>query len=165
MLTLYNVISQDGFIARADGDEDFIPDELWVDFIDLCKKHDAVIISRKTYEAINKYPENLVKAFEDLNIKRVIVTKNPDFVASPKYVIVHSLEEAIKAGQNILLSSGAILNQAFLERNLVDQVILNILPVKIGVGIKAFVNQPRLSLVNEKIFSDGRKWRVCQLEK
>ena len=32
MLTLYNVISSDGFIARNDDSEDFILDNLWKNF-------------------------------------------------------------------------------------------------------------------------------------
>ncbi|MEK7650780.1 MAG: dihydrofolate reductase family protein [Patescibacteria group bacterium] len=165
MLTLYNVISQDGFIARENGDEDFIPDALWTDFLDLCQKNDAVIISRKTYEAIQEYPRNLIESFENLATKRVVVTEKSDLVLSPKYLIAHSPAEAMTAGQNLLLSSGAILNQAFLENNLVDQVILNVLATKIGAGIRAFTTQPKLSLITEENFADGRKRCVYRVEK
>ena len=165
MLTLYNVVSQDGFIAREDGDEDFIPDDLWTDFIDLCKKNDAVIMGRKTYEAIQKYPEDLLRDFEALNIKRAIVTRGTGLKANEKYLVVNSPEEAAALGQNILLSSGPNLNQAFLEKNLVDRIILNILPEKIGSGIKVFSNPPALSLISEENFADGRKRRVYKTAK
>ena len=165
MLTLYNVISQDGFIARENGDEDFIPDALWTDFLDFCQKNDAVIISRKTYEAIQEYPRNLTESFENLAIKRVVVTEKSDLVLNSKYLIARSPAEAMTTGQNLLLSSGAILNQVFLENNLVDQVILNILPIKIGAGIRVFITQPKLSLITEENFPDGRKRCVYRVEK
>ena len=38
MITLYNVISADGYITERDGSEDFIPDSVFDDFIDLCKE-------------------------------------------------------------------------------------------------------------------------------
>jgi len=53
--TLYNVISEDGFVARPDGNEDFIPDELWDFFIKLLRTYDTMVISSKTYEAQQAY--------------------------------------------------------------------------------------------------------------
>ena len=52
MITLYNVISADGFIARLDGDEDFIPDDLWPHTLEFFKKYDALVMGRKTYDAM-----------------------------------------------------------------------------------------------------------------
>lgn len=48
MVTIFNIISADGYIARENGEEDFIPDELWFEFLKLCKNYDAFIMGRKT---------------------------------------------------------------------------------------------------------------------
>lgn len=47
MLTSYNVISSDGFIAQTDGSEDFIPDEVWGDFLEFLGEYDALLIGKK----------------------------------------------------------------------------------------------------------------------
>ena len=51
MVTLYNVVSSDGYIAREDGSEDFIPDELWPLTLEVFKKFDVLVMGRKPYEA------------------------------------------------------------------------------------------------------------------
>ena len=165
MVTLYNVISQDGYISRLDGSEDFIPDEAWIDFLNICKQNDVEIMGRKTYEAIQKYPEQMVKEFENLKIKKVVVTKNSEFIAKPLYTVVHSLKDALALGTNILISSGPTLNTSALREGLIDKIVLNILPVKIGSGIKIFENEPDLILISEKDLKNGQKWRIYKIAK
>ncbi len=144
MVTLYNVISSDGFIARLDGSEDFIPDEVWNDLLDICKNYDTVVVGRKTYETILAYPQAMIKKFEDLKIQKIVVTNDNNFTAKPGYIITHSPKEAFSIGQNILLTSGPTLNSSALSEGLIDKVILNTLPDKINVGIKVFNNDPKL---------------------
>jgi len=138
MLTLYNVISADGFIAIADGSEDFIPDEMWVGFIDLCKQYGSFITGRKTYDAIQKYDERLLKTLEELPIKRIVVSNDMQFKPKKEYVVVNSLEGVIALAPNGLVSSGPILNNSILKAGLVDKIILRELPVRVGNGIPAF---------------------------
>lgn len=164
MLTLYNVISQDGFIAREDGDEDFIPDELWTDFLDLCQQYDALILGRKTYNAVQEYPENLIEDFERLELKKVVVTRDENFTPKKGYLVAHSPEEAMKFGKNILLSSGPTLNTDFLEKGLIDKVIFNILPERINTGLKVFNHEADLIINSEKEMPNGRKWRVFNIK-
>jgi len=83
MVTLYNVISLDGFIARPDGGENFISDNLWGEFVELCKKYDAVVIGRKTYEAVQKYDKESREMFETINTLRVIVSSDKNFIHQP----------------------------------------------------------------------------------
>ena len=164
MITLYNVISADGFIARKDGSEDFIPEGLWGEFLDLCKGYDTIVMGRKTYEAIQEYPRDHIEEFEKLDIKKVIVTKDNNFLVKPHYIISHSPEEALIIGKNTLLTSGPTLNTYFLEKGLIDKVILNVLPEKIGEGIRLFNIEPKLALVFEKEISVGRKWQEYKVE-
>ena len=79
MLTLYNVISSDGFIAAKDGGEDFIPDEVWGDFLELCAKYDALILGKNAYAAIQSFGKELVEPFEKLSIKKIVVTRDKNF--------------------------------------------------------------------------------------
>jgi len=138
MFTLYNVISADGFIAIADGSEGFIPDQMWVGFIDLCKQYGSFITGRKTYDAIQKYDEELLKTLEDLPIKRIVVSSDTRFKPKKEYAVVRSLKEAMDIAPNGLVSSGPILNNSILKAGLVDKIILRKLPVRVGNGIPAF---------------------------
>lgn len=138
MLTSYNVISSDGFIAQTDGGEDFIPDEIWDDFLELLSEYDTLLIGKNTYEMIQSFGQELVGPFENLNIRKIVVTRDEDFVPKSDYEKVSSLQDAIKTGSSTLLCSGPSLNTAFLKEGLIDRIILNKLPATIGTGIRQF---------------------------
>jgi len=146
MLTLYNVLSSDGFIAAKDGGEDFIPDEVWGDFLELCTKYDALILGKNAYTAIQSFGKDLVEPFEKLSIKKIVVTRDKNFKPLKGYSVVNSLREAATLYPNMLLCSGPKLNTAFLKEKLIDRIILNKLPVKIGEGITQFEEGISLSL-------------------
>ena len=141
MVTLYNVISFDGYIARKDDSEDFIPDELWSTTLNIFKKSDVLVMGRKTYCAVQNYDEKLLNPFERLDIKKVIVTRNKNLIHKPGYVIINTPEDAIHMGENVLILSGPNLNNYFLERKLVDRIIFHQLPTSIGDGIQPFDNK------------------------
>lgn len=138
MLTSYNVISSDGFIAQADGGEDFIPNEVWDDFLEFLGEYDALLIGKNTYEFIQNFDQELVEPFENVDIRRIVVTRNEDFVPKTGYEKISSLLDASKIGLEILLCSGPNLNTAFLKEKLIDKIVLNRLPVVIGTGIRQF---------------------------
>jgi dihydrofolate reductase len=138
MLTLYNVISQDGFIARIDGSEDFIPDALWINFLNLCLEYGSLIMGRKTYDTIQAYDENLIKSFEKLPAQKIVVTDDRDFHPKDGYSVAHSPEEAVAMAPNSLVSSGPTLNNYLLEHRLVGKIILHEVPISIDEGIRPF---------------------------
>lgn len=138
MVTLYNVISKDGYIATKDGSEHFIPDELWSTTLELIGKYDALVMGRKTYEAIQQYPPELLEPFEKLPIKKVVVTTHKDFHPRSGYIVAHSPQDALAFGKNALVSSGPTLNNVLLKNNLVNKAIFHKIPVRIGEGIRPF---------------------------
>jgi dihydrofolate reductase len=145
MATLYNVVSSDGFIARNDGSEDFIPDHLWVNFLNLCKEYGAIIMGRKTYDSIQTYPKELIEPFEKLPIRKIVVTNNRSFHPKPEYMVVHSTKDALAIAPDALITSGPTLNNFLLEHHLVKRIILHEVPVSIQTGIKPF-DMDKLSL-------------------
>jgi dihydrofolate reductase len=138
MLTAYNVISSDGFIAQADGSEDFIPDEVWDDFLELLTEYAVLIIGKNTYDTIQSFDQKLIEDFGNVPIKKIIVTRDESFVPKTDYEKMSSLQDAAAMSPNTLLSSGPGLNTAFLKEKLIDRIILNKLPVAIGTGIRQF---------------------------
>ncbi|MGE5298325.1 MAG: dihydrofolate reductase family protein [Acidobacteriaceae bacterium] len=143
MVTLYNVISADGFIAYKDGSEDFIPDSLWPDFLSICEKYGTLIMGRKTYEIIQGYDKDLIDSFEALPIQKIVVSSNKNFALKKDYVLVSSPEEAIALSPIALVSSGPTLNNYLISNRLVKEIILKQVPVAIGDGIRPF--DPNLS--------------------
>jgi dihydrofolate reductase len=138
MVTLYNVTSRDGYIARIDGSEDFIPDDVWPHFLELCQEYGSIVMGRKTYEALQAYSPELLAPFEALDISKIIVTTNPKFKAKSGYTIVNSPEAAITLAPNGLVSSGPALNDYLLRKNLVTKILLHEVPIAISEGIKPF---------------------------
>lgn len=138
MVTLYNVISSDGFIARPDGSEDFIPNNLWINFLNLLKEYDVFVMGRKTYDTMQHYDPTLLVPFEKLPITKIVVTDNHAFIPKEGYIVTHSPEDAFANGRNILVSSGPSFNNSVLKKGLVNEVIFHEIPVAIGRGIKPF---------------------------
>lgn len=159
MLTLYNVISEDGFIARPDGSEHFIPDALWPITLGIFWQYEVLVMGRKTYDAMQKYPRELLEPFEALPMKRVVVSHDGNFHPKSGYVAARSPEEALALGSNVLVSSGPTLNTFLLRNDLVDMVILHKVPIAIGEGIRPFPVETNriLALVSEVPLEGGVK--------
>jgi dihydrofolate reductase len=147
MLTLYNVVSEDGFIADINGKEDFIPDNLWVNFLNICREYGSVIMGRKTYDTIQSYEKELLTSFEELPIQKIVITGNLHFSAKLGYVIVHSPQEAINIAPDSLVTSGPILNNFLLNAGFVGKVIFHVVPVSIGNGIKPFNQNLEMTMI------------------
>lgn len=147
MLTLYNVVSKDGFIADKNGREDFIPETFWVNFLDLCKEYGSVVMGRKTYEAIQSYEQKLLVPFEQLPVKRIVITSDGNFETKKEYSVVHSPKEAMEFAPDSLVSSGPTLNNFLLRTGCVEKVILHIVPESIGEGIRPFDENLELTMI------------------
>jgi len=162
MITLYNVVSADGFIADKNESEDFIPDEVWDDFLELCDTYDTLIIGKNTYAAIQSFGKELVEPFENTNIRKVIITRDESFISKAMYEKARSIDDALKMGSDILLSGGPILNTAFLKRKLINQIILNRLPMTLGAGIPQFETDtiPQLILLPKLTRKMGGKRKL-----
>lgn len=138
MATLYNVISSDGFIARTDGSEDFIPDNLWINFLNLCQEYGVVVMGRNTYETIQSYPEELREPFENLPIKKIVITHTESYEVKTGYEIARSPAEVLARYPDALVTSGPTLNDFLLAKKLIKKIIFHEVPVSIGSGIKPF---------------------------
>ena len=161
MATLFNVVTKDGFIARPDGSEDFILDDYWPVFLDLCKSHGAVILGRHTYESVQKYDAALRGPFEALPIKRIIISRDPKFDAGPAYVVARSPEEALAIAPGALVSSGPTLNTYLLEHKLARRVIQYEVPLTIGEGIPVYAPHVHQELILEPDVCEDRGATVC----
>jgi dihydrofolate reductase len=135
--------SVDGFIARPNGDLDFLPkgggephgyDEFMASV-------DALVIGRKTFETVLNFP---VWPYGD---KRVVVLSGKpvdlsavrggvvEQLAGPPAEIVSKL--AVTGAHNLYVDGGITI-QRFLRAGLVQRLIITRVPVLIGDGIPLF---------------------------
>lgn len=138
MFTLYNAVSEDGFIARLDGSEDFIPDSLWADFIKLCEEYKALIIGSHTYDAIQEYDDESIAQFEAGAFRKIVISGDADHDVKPGYILLESPLDAMATAPDALVSSGPTLNDYLLQNHLVGKILQRIVPVSIGEGIPPF---------------------------
>jgi dihydrofolate reductase len=155
--------SVDGFIARPNGDLDFLPEgggepHGYTEFI---ASVDAIVIGRKTFET--------VLAFEawPYGDKRVVVLSNRpvDFtsvrggvveqMAGPPADIVSQLAAT---GAHHLYIDGGVTIQGFLRAGVIHRLVITRVPVLIGRGIPLFGSLPhdiRLKHVSTRHFPSG----------
>ncbi|HSX41832.1 MAG TPA: dihydrofolate reductase family protein [Candidatus Saccharimonadales bacterium] len=152
---LYATISPNGFIARENGDEDFLPDSGW----DAVKKDIAeagnFIIGHHTYKLIEP------QIFDEINATRVVVSSQPIQVRTG-YIVAGSPNEAIefltKEGhQTALVIGGSGLNSSFMKLGLVDELHFYVVPHIIGTGIPIFAGdfECELEFVSNEPFAEG----------
>lgn len=157
------VISPNGFIAREDGNEDWLPAEGWDEFVAEATEYDNVIMGRETYEQVTARYQDY--NFDSVPVThKIIVTRQDTFVAPDSYTVVHSPEEALaylkKAKvKNAFLIGGGVLNAEFVKRNLVTHIQVTVTPYIIGKG-RSFLApgdyELGLTLVNVKRLSIRR---------
>jgi len=135
--------SVDGFIARPNGDLDFLPagggephgyDEFMASV-------DALVIGRKTFETVLNF------AVWPYGEKRVVVlsSRSVDLSTAPGGVVeqmagppAEIVSKLAASGAHNLYVDGGITIQRFLRAGLVERLIITRVPVLIGDGIPLF---------------------------
>jgi dihydrofolate reductase len=156
-------ISVDGFIARANGNLDFLPPGGGEPhgYEEFMATIDALVIGRKTYDTVLAYPT------WPYGSKRVVVLSSGpiDFsavrggivgqMAGDPAAIVAKLEAS---GAHGLYIDGGITIQRFLRAGLIQRLIITRVPVLIGDGIPLFGALPRdvqLHHVRSQAYASG----------
>ena len=141
-------MSIDGYIADVNGNYDWIKGdgnknldtyEKW-DFDLFLKDIDIILMGK------NCYDEGFHKEFEN---KQVFVAtskklKNYDNINFINENIESILIDEKNKGKNIYLFGGGVTVAPFIEKNLIDEYIIGIIPIILGDGKKLFVLQNNL---------------------
>jgi dihydrofolate reductase len=134
--------SVDGFIARLNGDLDFLPADGGEPhgYAEFMETVDALVIGRKTYET--------VLAFETwpYGKKPVVVLSTRSLAPAPADAVVeHMSGEPVEIaaqlearGINHVYVDGGITIQGFLRAGLIQRLIITRVPVLIGDGVSLF---------------------------
>ncbi|MBL7994131.1 dihydrofolate reductase family protein [bacterium] len=142
--TVYIGTSLDGYIAREDGNidwlEQFANDEAFITYGEFISRIDVFLIGRGTFEkALTFSPWPYTKPLFVLSssIKEVsdaIKDKVTLLSMQPRDVLRHLSERGFK---NVYVDGGKVI-QSFLREDLIDDLIVSKVPVLIGRGIPLF---------------------------
>jgi dihydrofolate reductase len=140
--------SVDGFIARANGDFDFLPEGGGEPHgcNEFMASVDAIVIGRKTFEKVLS-----MEAWPYGDKRVVILSSRPlDLSAAVGGVVeqmagapVEIVSQLAARGVHHLYIDGGITIQRFLRAGLIQRLIITRVPVLIGEGIPLFGTLPR----------------------
>ena len=155
--------SADGFIARHDGDLDWLTSRPkpagFYGIGEFMKSVDTKILGRKTYEAGLR----LGAKFDPKN-PTLVFSRHPPadvpsgvrFVSEDVAPFVSRLRE--QPGKNVWLMGGGDLIGSFLDANAIDEFVVSVVPVFLGDGIPLVARRGRpipLELQSVERFEDG----------
>ena len=137
-VTMFLASSLNGIIARPDYSEDFLSREHWESFLECAKRTGAVIWGRRTHERVRVFSRDYLDRMWEL--EKIVVTRSPDFDPGKGFELAESPRQALellesRGAKEVTLAGGSVLNTAFVQEKLVDEVILNIEAVIVGEGI------------------------------
>lgn len=142
---LYIAQTIDGFIASEDGGVEFLDafqdPKLDYGYRSFLSSVDVILMGSNSYELVKtfgdwEYPNNRSIVFTKQSLQADEVNKIQFTNANPADVITKLKETETK---DIWLMGGAKLLQSFLQKKLVDKMIITTVPVLLGSGISLFV--------------------------
>ncbi len=161
-IILYIAMSLDGYIAKPNDDLSFLSivetegeDYGYADFVATV---DTVIIGRKTYDWVTKQIE-----FPHADKTAYIITRTPRPNIGKTVFYTGDLTELIRKlksepGKSIFCDGGAEIVNELLKNNLIDELIISVIPILVGEGTRLFKEgrpEQILKLISTKSFDSG----------
>lgn len=144
-LILYIAMSLDGYIAKKDGNIDFLsivetPNEDF-GYADFLQNIDTVIWGRKTFDKVLSFGNGVPhKDKKVLVISKIRKGKEEHAEYTEDVVdLVKSLKQ--QEGKDIYCDGGAEIVFEILNNNLFDRIIVSVIPHLLGDGIRLFKNK------------------------
>lgn len=163
-ISVYIATSADGFIARKNGDIDWLPpgseggeDYGYAEFISTV---DYIVMGRNSFEKVLTFGEwpydkkVIVLTSRDLTLPPKLADKVEPLHLSPRELIQ---EMDIRGAKRIYLDGGVTI-QRFLREGLVDEMTITTIPILIGEGLPLFGELEKdinLELMTSKSFKNG----------
>lgn len=137
---MYIASSLDGYIARANGDVDWLPQSDVSGYAEFYKTVDVVVMGKTTYDQVLTFGEYPYKGK-----KSYVFTRNNNTTKDGNVEFVSDLDEFVKdilpkLNGNIWLVGGGQVISSFVNHGSIDEIVLSIIPVVLGKGIPLFQN-------------------------
>lgn len=165
-IKLYITMSLDGYIATPDGGIEWLneipnPNKEDYGYSALLDSVDTVLMGGRTYHEIigfgvpwpYKNMQTYVISHNDTN---VTPNEQAEFITEDIFHRISVLKES--KGKDIWLVGGGVLTTMLLNRDLIDEMQIVIIPTILGEGLPLFPNKPKTSkwrLIGSKSFSSG----------
>jgi len=148
--SVYIATSTDGFIARPDGDIDWLlrpeyreASDVGLIYEEFIATVDAVVMGRHTFEKVSTFDEWY---YEDQEVY-VLTSRElviPEHLKERVQVLSGTPSEIVGRlkgeGKRHLYIDGGITIQRFLEAGLIDELTITVIPILLGSGIPLFGN-------------------------
>lgn len=152
-IKLYIAVSLDGYIARPDGDLDWLtqypmPTGTEYGYKDLMDSVDTIIMGNSTYQAVIEMDVDWPYKDKSTYVLTRYATNLP-----PKENVVYLTDDVIETirqlkqqeGKDIWLVGGGQVITLLLNHDLVDEMQICHIPLILGEGIPLFPNKPKES--------------------
>jgi dihydrofolate reductase len=163
-ISVYIAASMDGFIARQNGDLDWLPagEEGGDDFgyTDFMSTIDHIVMGRNTFEKLLTFgawhynKKVIVLTSRDLTIPSQLVDKVETLHLSPRELI----HEMGRRGAKSIYLDGGVTIQHFLREGLVNEMTITTIPILLGEGLSLFgklEQDIKLELLISRSFKNG----------
>ncbi len=164
-LIIYIATSLDGFIAKPNDDLSFLKlvEKEGEDYgyAEFTATIDTIILGRKTYDWVLKEIGSSHYDNGDRNVYVITRTEKPNVGKTTFYTgDLTELVQQLKSqnGKNIYCDGGAEIINELLKKDLIDEMIISVIPVLLGNGTRLFKEgrpEQQLELVNAKTFETG----------
>ena len=164
-LSLFIATSLDGYIAKPNDDLSFLKlvekegeDYGYATFTSTI---DTIILGRKTYDWVLREIGPSHYDNGDREVYVITRTERPDLGKTKFYTgSLTKLVQQLKSqnGKNIYCDGGAEIINELLKDDLIDELIISVIPVLVGNGTRLFKDgrpEQQLELVNTKTFDTG----------
>ena len=155
--------SADGFIARPDGDIDWLTSRPkppgFYDMGRFTASIDTKILGRKTFEkslALGAKFDGTMKTYVVSTQPPALGVPGVEFVSGPIAAFARRLRAA--RGRHIWMMGGGGAIASFIDAGAIDELIITVVPVLIGEGIPLIAPKHRhipLTLLSSRPFDDG----------
>lgn len=165
-LSLFIATSLDGYIAKPNDDLSFLrlveKEGEDYGYKEFTKNIDTIIIGRKTYDYVLKEigPSHYDNGQQDVYV--ITRTERPGIGRTTFYTgDLTDLVYRLKSGngeKNIYCDGGAEIINELLQHDLIDEIIISIIPILVGSGTRLFKDgrpEQLLELLNAKSFDTG----------
>jgi dihydrofolate reductase len=164
-IKLYIATSLDSFIARENGSIDWLTEyenspKTDYGYSEFYKSIGTVLMGRKTYKQVlgfGDWPYEEKKSYVfSRQTEPLRREKNVEFISGDIGEFVRYLKENTE--EDIWLVGGSQIIKVFLEENLVEDLIIFVVPIILGSGIPLFdriQKEIRLKLINTERYESG----------
>jgi dihydrofolate reductase len=163
---LYIATSLNGFIARPDGSIDWLtsiphPQTGDYGYSELLDSIGTIIMGRKTYDELIGFGVNWPYSGFDTYV--VTTNRNLKIQSPNTYLLTEKIKDNLneikkKKNKDIWLVGGGQLITEFINEELLDKMIIAVIPKIIGEGIPLFADKPKETnwkLIEAKQFETG----------